>query len=257
VDVIAELLRRTPRFKGKGRLVSYWLRTRTGRRRRILPGGLEISLDMTVPYEAMIWIGWEEKAELEALARLLRPGDTFVDCGANIGLWSLVAAPLVGPDGNVIAFEPNPDTAMRLSAHAGQSPVIEVHRAALSDRPGSLSLALGNHHNVTRVSEHGEISVPAMTLDAALKRAANGIKIDVEGCELQVLMGAQEALSHRPWIVVEFNTDHTDALSLADWPVHRLLVGMGYRASTVEGQRLDGSWVPEFGFANLLYQCSS
>jgi FkbM family methyltransferase len=255
MDVLAELLRRTPPFEGKGRVFSYWLRTRSGRRRRVLPGGLEIALDMTVPYEATVWIGWEERDDLMALSKLLRAGDTFVDCGANIGLWSLVAAPLVGPEGHVVAFEPNPQTATRLAAHAAQSPVIEVHAAAVSEKSGTLTLDPGDHHNTTHISASGTLSAPAVTLDATLKGAPSGIKIDVEGFELPVLLGARETLSHRPWIIVEFNREHTDAQRLADWPVHKLLADLGYGAHTVLGQRLDGDWLPEFGYANVLYQC--
>ncbi len=254
MDVLAELLRRTPRFRWKGRVLSHWLRTRTGQRTRVLPGGLEISLDMSVPYEAMVWIGWEERDDLQSLSSLLHPGDTFVDCGANIGLWSLTAAPIVGPEGHVVAFEPNPRTATRLTAHAARSPVIEVQAAAVSDVPGSVTLDPGEHHNTSHVSATGTISAPAVTLDGALDRVPAGIKIDVEGFELQVLLGARETLSHRPWIIVEFNKEHTDARRLADWPVHQLLSRAGYGASTVLRERLDDDWAPEFGYSNILYQ---
>src|ERR1700730_10311975 len=62
MDLLAELIRRTPGFRGQGRIVSYWLKTRSGQRTRVLPGGLHMSLNMSVPYEAMVWLGWEERA---------------------------------------------------------------------------------------------------------------------------------------------------------------------------------------------------
>ena len=254
MDVLAELLRRTPSFKGKGRIVSHWLRTRRGQRARILPGGLEIPLDMSVPYEAMIWIGWEEQEELHALRQLLHSGETFIDCGANIGLWSLVAAPMVWPNGRVVAFEPNPSVAKRLAEAAVQSSVIEVHAMALSDKPGVLQLAAGREHNLARINSEGARSVPATTLDAVLERRPDGIKIDVEGYELKVLNGAVEALSHRPWIIVEFNKQHSAALRLAEWAVHEHLTDLGYRAHTVGGERLADEWTPKYGYANVLYQ---
>lgn len=254
MDLLAELIRRTPRFKGKGRIVSYWLRTRSGQRARVLPGGLRVSLDMSIPYEAMVWLGWEEQAELEMLGSLLHPGDTFVDCGANIGLWALVAAPLVGDAGRVIAFEPNPATARRLAEHASPSPVIRVHSSALSDAPRSLGFDQGEHHNLARVSSEGSIQVQATTLDAAVRPPVHGIKIDVEGHELQVLRGAERTLLARPWVVVEFNTLHTPARRLGDWPVHELLSGLGYRASAPTGEALDARWAPPFSYANVLYR---
>jgi len=254
MDVLAELLRRTPSFRGKGRIVSHWLRTRGGQRSRILPGGLEIALDMSVPYEAMIWIGWEEHEELRALRRLLHPGETFVDCGANIGLWSLVAAPLVWPDGRVVAFEPNPAVAKRLTNAAVQSSVIEVHAVALSDEPGVLALAAGREHNLARLSSDGEHSVTATTLDAVLERRPDGIKIDVEGYELNVLRGAVGALAHRPWIIVEFNEQHSAAQRLAEWPVHEHLTGLGYLPHSVCGEPLADGWTPKHGYASVLYR---
>jgi FkbM family methyltransferase len=254
MDVLAELLRHTPSFKGKGRIVSHWLRTRSGQRSRILPGGLEIPLDMSVPYEAMIWMGWEEQEELRALPHLLHPGETFIDCGANVGLWSLVAAPLVWPDGRVIAFEPNPSVAKRLAGVAVQSSVIEVHAAALSDAPGALQLTAGREHNLAQISSEGGLSVPATTLDAELDRIPHGIKIDVEGFELKVLSGAVEALSHRPWLIVECNAQHNTFARLADWPVHQHLTDLGYRAHTIAGGPLAGDWAPSSGYANVLYR---
>ena len=254
MDVLAELLRRTPSFRGKGRIVSHWLRTRGGQRSRILPGGLEIALDMSVPYEAMIWIGWEEQEELRALRQLLHSGETFVDCGANIGLWSLVAAPLVWPDGRVVAFEPNLAVAKRLADAAVQSSVIEVHAVALSDKPGVLALDAGREHNLAHVSNEGVHSVAATTLDAVLERRPNGIKIDVEGYELNVLRGAVGALAHRPWIIVEFNKQHSAALRLAEWPVHEHLTGLGYSAHSAGGERLADGWAPRHGYASVLYR---
>lgn len=254
MDPLAELIRRTPGFRGKGRIVSYWLKRGRGPRTRVLPGGLSISLEMSVPYEAMVWLGWEEREELEVLVRLLRPGDTFVDCGANIGLWSLVAAPLVGGGGRVIAFEPNPDSATRLTDHAAQSPAIRVHATALSEEPGLLSLDPGEHHNLTRVTSDGSIEVEATTLDLAVDGPVHGIKLDVEGHELQVLKGAHRVLSTRPWVVVEFNTLHTPARRLGEWPVHRLLTELGYRASAPGGDDLGSDWAPPFTYANILYR---
>ena len=55
-----------------------------------------------------------EPRKLEVMERLLKPGMTFVDVGANLGYFTLLAAKLVGPEGRVIAFEPHPDNTRRL-----------------------------------------------------------------------------------------------------------------------------------------------
>jgi FkbM family methyltransferase len=253
MDVLAGVLRHTPEFKGKWRLTEHYITSRHGRRVRILPGGLSLSLNMGIPYEAAVWLGLEERTELEALDRLLKPGDVFVDCGANIGLWSLVAAPLVGYNGAVIAFEPNPVTAGRLREHASQAQVIEVHEAALADRAGEVKLDPGLWHNVARVSSHGSVAVPATTIDEQLTRPPTGIKLDVEGHELAVLQGASRALDHRPWVAIEFNTELSGVRRLRDWSVHWHLERLGYRASDFAGRRLGPDWGPPERYANVLY----
>lgn len=256
-DPIGTFLRLTGDFKGKGRLLGYWLRTRHGERQATLPGGLRMSLDISTPYEAMIWMGWEEREDLEALARLLRPGDVFVDCGANLGLWSLVAAPLVAPSGSVHAFEANPVTAGRLRKHAEQSPVIRVHHTALAATRGTVRFEPGDQHNVSRVTDSGDLRIASSTLDDELSIAPAGIKIDVEGYELEVLRGARAALRARPWIIVEFNKEHAESQFLKQWPVHEHLVELGYAPYTLRGAPLPDDWSPRHGYANVMYQVRS
>ena len=213
-----------------------------------------MELDVRVDYEAMIWLGLEERDELAVLPSLLKPGDTFVDCGANLGLWSLAAAPLVGESGKVVAFEPNPATFRRLRDHARPAPTIEVHHVAVADRPGVLRFDPGQSHNVSRVTEDGSLEVPATTLDDALTDPPTGIKIDVEGHELAVLRGASQVLAARPWLVLEFNAEHVASKRLGDWPVHAHLTGLGYHASTFAGERLNEEWRLRRDYTNLLYK---
>ena len=112
----------------------------------------------------MIWLGEEERFELEWLRGELRPGDVFVDCGANLGLWSLTAAPAVAPKGKVVAFEPNPSIALRLEEeHCLQAgDIIETHSVALSDNPGTSAFDTSDRHNTARLASDGDLSVPVM-----------------------------------------------------------------------------------------------
>jgi FkbM family methyltransferase len=238
-------------------VLRWWSRRQKAPRVRKFPGGLAMNLDVRSEYEATIWLGLEERVELAALPSLLRPGDTFVDCGANLGLWTLSAAPLVGNRGRVIAFEPNPETFRRLREHARPyAERIQVHHAAVSDQRGVVRFDLGSFHNLSRVAPMGSVEVPATTLDEALGHPPAGVKIDVEGHELAVLRGAAKALAARPWLVVEFNVDHALSRRLGDWPVHRQLARLGYRASTFAGERAGPGWRPRRSYANLLYTCA-
>lgn len=254
MDLLAELLRRTSHFRGKRWLLQLWTRRHPGMRTRILPGGLSMTLRMDSPYEATIWLGLEERRELKALPGLLRRGDVFIDCGANLGLWALVAAPIVGAQGAVIAFEPNPHSAKRLREHASQAEgIIDVRELALGKLAGEGKLMLGSEHSVAHLSDSGTVPVRVTTLDVELEGPPAGIKIDVEGSELEVLTGAERMLYHRPWIAVEFNSTYAGDCSLGDWPVGRLLNRLGYNALSFSGRQLPDSWRPKRDYENILF----
>lgn len=267
-DPVGELLRRTPRFRGKGRLQQWWLGRRSPGdvRTRILPGGTSIACDVSVPYEAEIWLGLEERNELRVLQMLLQPGHTFVDCGANIGLWTLVASRKVEPGGLVVAFEPQPTTYGRLLANVRANGCENARcvQAALGDRSGSAYVRLDGQHNcATMLSEPtgSSAAVPVTRLDSELEGLkVDGCKIDVEGSELEVVEGARGLLEReRPWLCVEFNTLLAGTTTLEEWPVHRILCEAGYRAVPVSSamignvhETIPSGWRAR-GYVNLFY----
>jgi FkbM family methyltransferase len=135
----------------------------------------------------------DEIASLLNLALLLRPGDTFVDVGANVGLYSSVLSRLrnVSADVSYVAIEPNPQTAERLRESVGDA--VQVFNVAVSDHSGDLGFSSGVTSGVFRVSsaEVAEIKVRCERLDALpLPQSDLVVKIDVEGHELPVLRGA-------------------------------------------------------------------
>ena len=81
--------------------------------------------------------------------KVLRPGDTFVNIGANFGLVSLVGAKAVGPTGHVHSFEPQPDVAemLRKSAARNGMKQLAVHEVALSDSEGIMTLQVPEGHS--------------------------------------------------------------------------------------------------------------
>jgi FkbM family methyltransferase len=215
----------------------------------------------------MVYLKQEEEADLQALPRLLRFGDTFVDCGANVGLWSLVAASLVGRTGMVHAFEPNPATFEKLTQNVERVDHLEtnvkLHQAAVGSAKGYADFLPLHEHNISSIvyqAVRGTIRVPVTTLNQTLSgKRVDGIKIDVEGYELQVLRGGEELLERwKPWLCVEFNTDIARVRSLRDWNVHQFLRTKGYRPRLfgcgVRGNRpyLADSWETK-GYVNLLY----
>ena len=258
------------RFRGKGRLLDYWMSRRdsTYTGLRVLPGGGRMTCHFDVPYEAMVWARQEEEPELAALRALLRQGDHFVDCGANIGLWSLVAAGCVGDTGYVTAFEPNPVAYQRLTHNVSLSAAvgrrITVIKAAVAAQSGRLSFEQGRHHNLGRIVPEqvaGCIHVSAISLDEQFgERPIRALKLDIEGAEPDALRGAQRILCiQRPWIWAEFNVMLSGVERIGDWEVFSLLHRVGYTCRRVGA----ASGVPGppvaaqerfHGYVNLLFQ---
>ena len=261
------VLRAAPAFPLRPRFVGLWLRTRDRGSVRLkeLKYGGSILCDFATPYEAMVWLGEEEAAELDALAALLRPGDTFVDCGANVGLWTIAAANLVGAAGSVYAVEANPRTVETLRENLRRSRVenVCVVPYAAGEAPSTAMLDTSSFANLARIQAAGETVVDVRPLDAVLDGVGvDGIKVDVEGYEPAVLRGATGTLQRcAPWVVLEFNPAFAPSPVLADWEAHQFLRSLGYRVfrlfggRTVDGTRepIDARRFRPAGYENVLY----
>lgn len=144
----------------------------------------------------------DEIATLLSLAGLLQPGDTFVDVGANIGLFSCTLARRTrfhAPGAlRFYAYEPHPDTFRRLARNAAAAGVV-ARNFAVSNMAGSLEFVDGAvSHVFTRVEQANaynlpdqRLSIPSVRLDQeTIEGNSLVIKVDVEGSEWGVLQGA-------------------------------------------------------------------
>jgi FkbM family methyltransferase len=126
----------------------------------------------------------------------LRPGDTVVDIGANIGSFTVLAANVVGPHGRVVSFEPIRDTFARLEENVALNGYQNVacRRAAVDARNGTLTLTLGLKCAASTayledcVNPRGETeTAPCITLEQAFQdhnlERVNLLKVDCEGSE--------------------------------------------------------------------------
>lgn len=167
----------------------------------------------------------------------LRPGDLFLDIGANIGIYTLFALDL---GATVIACEPDAHNAQRLRENLELNGfTAEVIQKAVSDRPGILWLTQGLDSYNYLVFEDTPpadvqtiVEVEATTVDDLLgDRVAAGLKIDVQGAERLVLEGAARALrDHRIGLIqLEWSdgvVQHT--LGEGRGPASDLLAEAGY-----------------------------
>jgi FkbM family methyltransferase len=224
--------------------------------------------DLSVPYEAMVWLEREEQNDLRLLRLLLREGQTFVDCGANIGIWTIVATSTVGATGRVLAFEPNPVTFSKLSLNVSLSDLKpKLYNHAVGDRTGEFPFDCNESHNLSRIIVGGGddlLFVHTETLDQVLDgKPVDAVKIDVEGFELNVLQGCELILkTWKPWLCIEFNTMISAVTKLRDWEVHQYLCNLGYRCrqfrdalDTSSRTVLPNSWHTS-GYCNLFYSLS-
>ena len=152
------------------------------------------------------------------LAGLLRPGDVFVDVGANIGIHSLEAARAVGEKGRVYSFEPTPEAfaALRKNLELNEMPRVETFQCAVLDRPGPVPLYLNTGmsglNSLFGESGRESILVEGVTLDEALRgrESVHVVKIDAEGAEPFIWRGMAKVLAANPKLVVllEFAATH-------------------------------------------------
>lgn len=145
------------------------------------------------------------------LKRVLAKGGVFVDVGANVGAYTLVASEQFRA--TVLAYEPHPATFALLQENLrrNQRQNVIATCAAVGDEVGLLSISDTPGSSTTHVASGKEgavIQVPVVRLDVELERRemiADAIKIDVEGFEYPVLRGAGDALSRATLVFVEVN----------------------------------------------------
>jgi FkbM family methyltransferase len=218
-----------------------------------LPGGIQILLYPEGEIAEFLAFPWLfEKTEVALAAAFLNSGMTVIDVGANIGLYSILAAKRVGPDGSVWAFEPSEESAARLERNLTLNSCndVRVFRVALGDTPNtSMSLAsdpgFGDAYRYLRhptSSNGGSEVVPVTSLDAwatvnKISRL-DFLKVDIEGGEYRMFLGAREFLSSNPKVVIMFECE-------ADWcaragcrprDVFELLGSLGFNLYAWDGR---------------------
>ncbi len=208
-----------------------------------------LAVDSADPVAKWLLSGGFERDEREFVASVLQPGDLFVDGGAHVGAYTVLAARRVGPQGLVVAFEPEPENRRRLrrSIAANRLANVIVSDLALSDGEGVATLARdgGNSGGHSLVAEtilraDGSMAVRTTTLDGFLarhlpERRADRvvIKLDLQGLEARALAGAPETLQRSAAVVIELTPRFLDlAGDDAEALVERLL-GAGFELESV------------------------
>jgi FkbM family methyltransferase len=191
-----------------------------------------------------IYDGVHEWEELQFCLRYLRPGDHFVDVGANVGVFStLVGTRIAGV--RITAVEPFPpvreDLLANLALNDLSSDVVTVVDSALSDAPGEATFEVLDRDVLNRLApgDGGTtgITVPVTTLDALVGDDPPAlIKIDVEGSELLVMKGARGLLGDGPGPVLLFeHAGYCAHFGITPAEVRAFLREVGYTIYLLDG----------------------
>lgn len=174
-------------------------------------------------------VGNSEPDLQAALELLAQDGMVVYDIGANVGFVSVLLARLVGPTGQVFAFEPVPANAQQIqyNARANQFSNIRVQTVAIAESDGVAGFRLtdfsttGKFAAISPTTGHTEILVPTRQIDRMVFEseipAPSLIKIDAEGAEVGILKGAARVLAKaRPILLIELHATNHEVMDILE-----------------------------------------
>jgi FkbM family methyltransferase len=210
-----------------------------------LNNSVKINLYKDSVLSKLIYEGNFELDEISFVNNTLKDGDVFIDIGSNIGLFSLIASNLVGRNGKVISFEPSPKTFKRLEENIELNELqnVKLNNIGLSDKKGTLKLHVSeNGHDawdtfatdINNIKYQNSIEVNINTLDNEIENIGVNniklIKIDVEGWEKFVLLGAIETIKKfSPILLIEFTAENTENAGYNVLEIYDIVTNLGYR----------------------------
>lgn len=155
-------------------------------------------------YHKHVW----EPEETELVRTILRPGAVFVDVGAHVGYYTLLASGLVGQSGAVYAFEPNPHSFALLRKNMADNHAMNVflYPRAVYERNETVQLLCDRSPASSTIMSTGSrrsVTVEAITLDSVLgDNKVDLIKMDVEGAEVHALRGMRKIIRNNPQLQI-------------------------------------------------------
>jgi FkbM family methyltransferase len=207
-------------------------------------GRARMEVDVHTGFGYTLYRYGHQEPEIDLIRALLSPGGLFVDGGAHVGLFTLVAASAVGPTGQVIAFEPAAETRRQLERNVALSNFawVRVSEEALADcREARRFIAFSEQawgsssFAPPEDLAGGQVeTVMTTTLDEAIPDSLRArlrlIKLDLEGAEYAALQGARELLgAYGPDLLIELEPDNLRRQGASPAKVADLLGTYGYQ----------------------------
>ena len=270
--MLISILDKTPYFKGRPKLKKFLKRLLGLKGTRIarLPGGMNILCNLENGFEESLWYEIKDSPVLEIFRKILKPGDTFIDCGAHIGTYSLYAATVVGEEGEIFAIEAHPSTYKKLvgNFNLNKNRNFIHYNAAVGSTQGMINFYCDKNPDSSRViytekENSSTVYIKSLDLDSIItKTFTGGIKLDVEGNEYEALLGAKHTITtNRPWLIIEYNSKILGNIRLKDWNVHQFLTALKYTpylCSSVSGDKmipLANNWSSHDLITDIFYYC--
>ena len=235
----------TPVWRIAGRVALSEARRRVpGQRMVAVPlddRGTLIRADLSRPFGLSLYRYGFPEPEACLVQRLLRPGDVFVDGGAHIGVFTLLAAAIVGESGRVVSCEPVPENLELLKANLelNRFAWVDAHMVALGERTGTADLfsfgegsALSSYAPATRAGAR-RVVVEVRTLDdltIGFGSRVRLVKLDVEGAEVLAMRGGSRLLQAKPDFLLELEPEHLARQNTTVEELEHLFTDAGYRA---------------------------
>lgn len=146
----------------------------------------------------------QDAFEIELLKKHIKPGDTVLDIGANIGFYATILSDIVGEKGKIHCFEPDTTNFNHLKKTTVSYKNIIINNKAVGPKTEKLKIytskELNVDHRTYKPEEYDqEIEIDAVSIDDYLKGAkVDFIKMDIQGFEMEAMKGMKETLKNNP-----------------------------------------------------------
>ncbi len=228
------------KFRGKGTLLS--MICPRDREIIIAIAGYRFRCNLAEHIQRTIFLWGHDQDAFALIRSRVQPGDTFVDVGANVGIFSLMASQIVGPTGRVISVEPNPSTFGRLSRTVKENNISQITlcNVGLAETSAKVELFTGTSEGNDTASMLPGVSTKSVTVEVlpldllAEQLGVESIaymKVDVDGYEHNVFAGAKKLMASGKirLLQCEFSELHLRLVGSTPEALHDVITGHGFR----------------------------